>query len=151
MKIGFSLPNIGPIGTAEAVTRVAQCAEVPGYSSLWTIERLLYPLKLQRPYPRTPGGHLSEIYKQVLDPLDTLTYVAAHTKKIRLGASRVTGHVVLAGFHEQAERQVIIDALKAASGKISGRGGTAERLRLKRTTLQNKMRKLNISRGDYSA
>jgi formate hydrogenlyase transcriptional activator len=52
---------------------------------------------------------------------------------------------------EQAERQVIIDALKAASGKISGRGGAAERLGLKRTTLQNKMRKLNVSRGDYSA
>jgi formate hydrogenlyase transcriptional activator len=52
---------------------------------------------------------------------------------------------------EQAERQVIIDALKAASGKMSGRGGAAERLGLKRTTLQNKMRKLNVSRGDYSA
>jgi formate hydrogenlyase transcriptional activator len=52
---------------------------------------------------------------------------------------------------EQAERQVIIDALKAASGKISGRGGAAERLGLKRTTLQNKMRKLDVSRGDYSA
>jgi hypothetical protein len=26
MKIGFSLPNIGPIGTAEAVTKVAQRA-----------------------------------------------------------------------------------------------------------------------------
>jgi len=51
---------------------------------------------------------------------------------------------------EQAERQVIIDALKAASGKISGRGGAAERLGLKRTTLQNKMRKLNIGRDEYS-
>jgi formate hydrogenlyase transcriptional activator len=51
---------------------------------------------------------------------------------------------------EQAERQVIIDALKAASGKISGRGGAAERLGLKRTTLQNKMRKLNIGRAEYS-
>jgi formate hydrogenlyase transcriptional activator len=52
---------------------------------------------------------------------------------------------------EQAERQVIIDALKAASGRISGKGGAAERLGLKRTTLQNKMRKLNISRAEYSA
>jgi formate hydrogenlyase transcriptional activator len=51
---------------------------------------------------------------------------------------------------EQAERQAIIDALKTASGKISGQGGAAERLGLKRTTLQNKMRKLNISRADYS-
>ena len=87
MKIGFSLPNIGPIGTADAITKVAQRAEALGYSSLWTIERLLYPLKLQRPYPGTPDGHLPEIYKQVLDPLDALTYVAAQTKRIRLGTS----------------------------------------------------------------
>ena len=51
---------------------------------------------------------------------------------------------------EQAERQAIIDALIAASGKIAGKGGAAERLGLKRTTLQNKMNKLNISRAEYS-
>ena len=51
---------------------------------------------------------------------------------------------------EEAERQVIIDAVKAASGRISGKGGAAERLGLKRTTLQNKMRKLNIGRDDYA-
>jgi len=48
---------------------------------------------------------------------------------------------------EEAERQVIIQALKAASGRIAGQGGAAERLGLKRTTLQNKMYKLNISRA----
>jgi formate hydrogenlyase transcriptional activator len=47
---------------------------------------------------------------------------------------------------EQAERNVIMDALKAASGRIAGRGGAAERLGLKRTTLQNKMQKLRITR-----
>ena len=51
-------------------------------------------------------------------------------------------------FHD-AERQAIIDALKSCSGKMSGSGGAAECLGLKRTTLQNKMRKLNISRADY--
>jgi formate hydrogenlyase transcriptional activator len=50
----------------------------------------------------------------------------------------------------QAERQVIIDALRDASGKIAGNGGAAERLGLKRTTLQNKMRRLSIARSDYS-
>jgi formate hydrogenlyase transcriptional activator len=50
---------------------------------------------------------------------------------------------------EQAERAVIMDALKSASGQISGRGGAAGRLGLKRTTLQNKMRKLNINRAEY--
>jgi formate hydrogenlyase transcriptional activator len=52
---------------------------------------------------------------------------------------------------EQAERNVIMKALKAASGRIAGRGGAAERLGLKRTTLQNKMQKLCISRATYSA
>jgi formate hydrogenlyase transcriptional activator len=47
---------------------------------------------------------------------------------------------------QQAERNVIMDALKAASGRVAGRGGAAERLGLKRTTLQNKMQKLGISR-----
>jgi len=51
---------------------------------------------------------------------------------------------------EEAERQVIIQALRAASGRVAGQGGAAERLGLKRTTLQNKMHKLNISRADYS-
>jgi formate hydrogenlyase transcriptional activator len=51
-------------------------------------------------------------------------------------------------FHD-AERQAIIDALKAASGRIAGAGGAAERLGLKRTTLQNKMRQLQISRSEY--
>jgi formate hydrogenlyase transcriptional activator len=46
----------------------------------------------------------------------------------------------------QAERQVIIDALRDASGRIAGNGGAAERLGLKRTTLLNKMRRLSIAR-----
>jgi len=71
----------------------------------------------------------------------------------RAGLKRAATRSVASGAatFEQAERQVIIDALKAASGKISGRGGAAERLGLKRTTLQNKMRKLDVSRDDYSA
>jgi formate hydrogenlyase transcriptional activator len=52
---------------------------------------------------------------------------------------------------EQAERQTILDALRGASGRIAGHGGAAERLGLKRTTLQNKMRRLNITRSDYCA
>jgi len=50
----------------------------------------------------------------------------------------------------QAESSVIIDALKAASGRIAGKGGAAERLGLKRTTLQNKIRRLGISKTSYS-
>ena len=68
------------------------------------------------------------------------------TAELKASQSRV---FVAASTFEQAERNVIIDALRAASGQISGRGGAAERLGLKRTTLQNKMRKLNINRAEH--
>ena len=51
---------------------------------------------------------------------------------------------------QEAERRVIIDALSASSGRISGNGGAAERLGLKRTTLQHKIRRLGIRRTLYA-
>jgi formate hydrogenlyase transcriptional activator len=65
-------------------------------------------------------------------------------------ASRASGTTASVSTFQDAERQAIIDALKAASGKLAGEGGAAGRLGLKRTTLQNKMRRLNISRADYA-
>lgn len=87
MKIGFALPNIGPVSTADAVVKVAQRAEALGYDGLWTIERLLWPVKPQSPYPASPDGSLPEVYKHSLDPLETLSFAAAHTKTIALGTS----------------------------------------------------------------
>ncbi|HZW91851.1 MAG TPA: sigma 54-interacting transcriptional regulator [Candidatus Eremiobacteraceae bacterium] len=48
-----------------------------------------------------------------------------------------------------AECSVIVEALRAASGRIAGKGGAAERLGLKRTTLQNKIRRLGITKVQY--
>ena len=45
-----------------------------------------------------------------------------------------------------AERDRIIRALREADGIVGGPGGAAARLGLKRTTLQSRMKKLNISR-----
>lgn len=50
----------------------------------------------------------------------------------------------------EAESTAILEALKATSGRVSGRGGAAERLGLKRQTLQNKMRRLGITKADYA-
>jgi len=44
------------------------------------------------------------------------------------------------------ERQAIIKALEDASGQVGGPDGAAARLGMKRTTLQSRMRKLNIAR-----
>jgi len=50
---------------------------------------------------------------------------------------------------EAAERDHILRALREAKGIIGGPGGAAERLGLKRTTLNSKIKKLGIERGDY--
>jgi formate hydrogenlyase transcriptional activator len=49
---------------------------------------------------------------------------------------------------EDAERNAIVAALRAAKGRISGMGGAADCLGMKRTTLQNRMRRLGVSRKD---
>ena len=48
-----------------------------------------------------------------------------------------------------AERETILRALREAKGVIGGPGGAADRLGLKRTTLNSKIKKLGIERSDY--
>jgi formate hydrogenlyase transcriptional activator len=48
-----------------------------------------------------------------------------------------------------AERDHILRVLREAKGMISGPDGAAERLGLKRTTLNSKIKKLGIKRSDY--
>jgi probable F420-dependent oxidoreductase len=71
----------------EALAAVARRAESLGYASLWVFQRLLRPLAPRNEYYGTPGGPWPEAFGQVLDPLTTLAYVAAHTARIRLGVS----------------------------------------------------------------
>lgn len=87
MRIGFNLPQIGPAASPSAIMQAAQQAEALGYDSLWVTERLLYPVNPRTPYPATPDGSLPEVYKSVLDPVETLTFAAAHTSRIALGTS----------------------------------------------------------------
>ena len=87
MKIGINLPHFGPDATKENILKIALGAEKEGFDSIWVGERLLWPLKPQTPYPGTPDGSLPTFQQNVLDPLETLTYVAANTNKIALGTS----------------------------------------------------------------
>jgi transcriptional regulator with GAF, ATPase, and Fis domain len=50
---------------------------------------------------------------------------------------------------QQAEREHILAILRETRGQIGGAGGAAERLGLKRTTLNSKLKKLGIERSDY--
>jgi formate hydrogenlyase transcriptional activator len=51
---------------------------------------------------------------------------------------------------EGTEREHIIRVLRETGGMLSGPTGAAQRLGLKRTTLQSKMQRLGITRVDYS-
>src|SRR5919204_4825703 len=85
MKAGILLPQAGEPATKENVLYIAKEAEKEGFDSVWVLERLLWPLKPQTPYLGTPDGSLPVQYQNVLDPLETLTYVAANTERISLG------------------------------------------------------------------
>jgi probable F420-dependent oxidoreductase len=87
LKIGITLPQAGGQATKENLVRTAKTAEDEGFDSLWVFERLLWPLNPQTPYVATPDGSLPAEYQNILDPLETLTYVAANTNKVALGTS----------------------------------------------------------------
>jgi len=83
MRFGFALPQIGSAAGPEAVAMVAKRAEELGFDSLWVLDRILWPVNPRAPYP-IGDGSLPVQYKNVLDPLETLTFAAAHTRRIAL-------------------------------------------------------------------
>ncbi|MDH2429611.1 TIGR03619 family F420-dependent LLM class oxidoreductase [Sphaerisporangium sp. TRM90804] len=79
MNIGFGVPVSGSWATPANMLRVARRAEELGYASLWTFQRLLYPV----------GHSMGPVYRSVQDPLVTLSYLAGATSRVRLGVAVV--------------------------------------------------------------
>jgi probable F420-dependent oxidoreductase len=79
MEIGIGAPVSGSWAGPKQLARFGALAEELGYASLWTFQRLLAPAN--------HGGDV--VYHSVLDPLLSLAYVAAHTKRVRLGVAVV--------------------------------------------------------------
>jgi probable F420-dependent oxidoreductase len=86
MRFGFALPQVGSAVGPEGLVAVAKRAEDLGFDSLWVLDRILWPVNPRAPYP-IGDGSLPVEYKSVLDPLETLTFAAAHTRRIALGTS----------------------------------------------------------------
>lgn len=80
MKVGMLLPQVGESAIRENILYIAKEAEKEGIDFVWVSDRLLWPLNPQTPYQVTPDGSLPVEYQNVLDPLTTLTYVAANTE-----------------------------------------------------------------------
>jgi formate hydrogenlyase transcriptional activator len=78
------------------------------------------------------------------DELNVPVRELARSPRVGTNSTAVTATTL-----RESERKAIIDALAASAGKVAGPQGAAERLGLKRSTLRNKMRRLNIGKADY--
>lgn len=111
MKLGVALPIAGAWATADNQIRVAQTAERLGYHSVWVFQRLLYALEPKNEYPPVPGPRWPAAFERVMDPIVTLAYVAAATRRVRLGTS-----VLLVPFYQPAVLAKMLATLDVLSG-----------------------------------
>lgn len=84
MHLGVFDVNSGPCSTREGVERIGLLAEELGYESVWAGEHVLVPSPQVPPSPMAPQH-------PILDPLVGLTFVAAVTRRVKLG----TGIIIL--------------------------------------------------------
>ncbi|MFD3401338.1 TIGR03619 family F420-dependent LLM class oxidoreductase [Kribbella sp. NPDC058693] len=87
MDLGLALPTAGPQTSPETIVKVAKEAERLGYNALWTFERLLRPLDKVVLWTGGEPQMLPEFYGSTYEPLETLSYVAAVTERIKLGTA----------------------------------------------------------------
>src|SRR3989475_9605948 len=106
VAVGIALPQYGKVASPETILHVAVEAEKMGLASLWVSDRMLLPT---RPKETFDGDPWPEIFATVYDPIEMLTFVAARTKKVKLGTS-----VMSALFHNPvtlARRFATLDRL----------------------------------------
>lgn len=84
MKFGLFAVNMYACSYPETAIQVAQLAEEAGFESLWAAEHVVLPDTQGPRSPMAPND-------RILDPLIALTYLAAHTSRVRLG----TGIIIL--------------------------------------------------------
>ena len=82
MRMGFAVPVTGPWATRENLRVIATRAEELGYDDVWTFQRLLYPV----------DHAMGPVYRSVLDPLVSLSYLAGLTERIGLGVAVVNAY-----------------------------------------------------------
>jgi len=84
VALGVALPQYGTIASPKTILLVAEASEKMGLASLWVSDRMLLPIK---PKDTFDGDPWPEIFATVYDPIEMLTYVAARTRKVKLGTS----------------------------------------------------------------
>jgi probable F420-dependent oxidoreductase len=88
MDYGVMLPAVGPHATPEMLVSVATRAEALGFSSVWVTDHIVLPLESTSRYPYSADGKFPwNPNIPYLDAFTALGWVAAVTRKVRLGTS----------------------------------------------------------------
>ncbi|SEC98190.1 probable F420-dependent oxidoreductase, Rv2161c family [Streptomyces sp. 3213] len=110
-RLGLGLPQMRQYSIGADVPDVARTAEQIGYDSLWVFERALFPEPATQGLYGVPGLPWPDAYRNVAEPLVTLTLAAAATERARLGSS-----VLVAPLHTPFQLAKSLASLDAASG-----------------------------------
>jgi len=104
MKIGLFAINFGTCGDPASAVKVAQAAEAAGFESVWTGEHLVLPDPMLPSFPLATETPL-------LDTTVALTWIAAHTKRIRLASG-----IILVPFRNPAVLAKELASVDVVSG-----------------------------------
>lgn len=86
MKIGIFPPFGNPFAHAEYLQALGPAIEERGFSSIWSAEHVVLFDEYGSQYPYAPDGRFPTGGETgLLDPFVTLSYLAAVTKRVRLG------------------------------------------------------------------
>ena len=88
MKYGVILPNVGTLAHIESLAGIARRAEDLGYDGVFLSDHVAIPVELNSAYPyRSDGRFPLTASDRILEPITTLSYLAAVTSRVQLGFS----------------------------------------------------------------
>jgi probable F420-dependent oxidoreductase len=100
MKFGYILPNFGDKISPKELVDISTLCEAEGFDSVWATDHIIMPVELKEPYG------------QVLEPLATLSFIAARTEKLKLGTSCIV----------MPQRNPVLVAKQAATLDVFSKG-----------------------------
>ncbi|MGA2836273.1 MAG: LLM class F420-dependent oxidoreductase [Acidimicrobiales bacterium] len=90
MRVDLWLPTASPFSTPELLATVGREAEERGFTTLWVGEHVVLFEEYASSYPYAEDGRIpAPPGSGLLEPLNTLTFLAAHTTEVRLGTAMV--------------------------------------------------------------
>ncbi len=88
MEWGVHLPQLGRETGRDTMMNFVQAIEAAGADSCWVSDHVCWPAEFESKYPYTDDGSFPAPNDMAwLEPISTLTFVAACTEKIRLGTT----------------------------------------------------------------